>query len=85
MGGLVCNVHKNAVLRFQTVPTNPADQAKFDDQIRQLYNAPSIAESVVSDTSKAVTVCAILAQAVFSQADRQKLLDVIESLYEGYA
>lgn len=84
MGGLVCAVHRNAVLKFQTVPTSPSDAAAFDDQIRQLYNAPTIAESIVSDTTDGMTACQILAKNTFTMQDRQKLLDIVESLYKDY-
>ena len=85
MGGIICNIHRQAVLEFQTVPTDVKQLPEFDAQIRELYNAPSIAESVVNDAAdKALQVCATLAKPSFTQADREFLYGVIESLYEPY-
>lgn len=80
MGGIPCLVDRQAILRFQTVPTTPPEQAQFDEQIRRLYVA--VAQSIADDApAQAQEVCGILAQPEFSQANRQRLLDVIESLY----
>lgn len=84
MGGIVCFVHRNAVLRFQSVPTNPSLTAEFDVQIRQLYNAPGIAESLASDTTRTMEACLILAKSSFTHTDRVNLYEIIEDLYEGY-
>jgi len=55
----------------------------FDEQIRALYAAPSIAESIVQDKpDKAQKVCDTLAKPSWSTDDRTFLLDVVESLYE---
>lgn len=78
-------VHRQAVLQFQTVPTEPHEQEKFDAQIRELYNAPTIAESLVTDTPNSVlALCAILAKTSFTMEDRTALLNGIEALYPGY-
>jgi hypothetical protein len=84
MGGLPCLVDRQAILRFQSVPTAPADQAAFDSQIRQLYASPNISQAIVNDTDQAMAVCKILAQATFSQADRVKLLNTLNLLWPGY-
>jgi len=81
MGGAVCLVHRNAVLRFEEVPTSPHDLVQFDQQIRDLYNVESIAQAVV-DAGKWQDVCDALAKHAFSQSDRTMLYNVIESLYE---
>lgn len=81
MGGLVCEIHKNAVLRYQKVPTDAAGQAAFDVQIRELYNVNDVAQTIVNETTEGVAICKILMQPTFAQTDRQKLLDVINSLY----
>lgn len=82
MGGYVCMVHRNAVLKFTSVPTQPVQQAQFDEQIRHLYTL--IAQDVVNDTDQVETVCNILIKPSFTMEDRTKLLDVVESLYEPY-
>lgn len=81
MGGAVCNVHRQAVLRFTTVPTLPVPQAQFDEQIRKLYTL--VAQDVVNE-GKGMEACAILAKPHFDMADRAALLDIIEDLYEPY-
>jgi hypothetical protein len=84
VGGIPCLVDRNAILRFQSVPTDPAQQAEFDAQMRQLYVV--VAQDIADEAAmEAKAVCDILAKAAFTQEDRQKLLTVIESLYEGYA
>ena len=85
MGGIVCNVRRNAILQFQTIPTNPAEIMKFDSQMRSLYAAPDIAETIADETTKGMQVCAILAKSTWTEADRDFLLDTIESLYQGYS
>ena len=82
MGGLVCAIRRNAVLRFEEVPTKPKDIVKFDEQMRVLLAAPSIAEAIESDTTRAQEICDILSKHEFSHADRTTLLAVVESLYE---
>jgi hypothetical protein len=83
MGGLVCMVHRQAMLEFQTIPTNPQDLKKFDAQIRRLYDW--VAQDLVNDVPEQVkTVCDILAKPDFDMADRTLLLNVIESLYTPY-
>lgn len=83
MGGLVCAIHRNAVLRFEEVPTNPAQIVKFDAQMRELYNSPTIAESIVAETDVGEEVCTVLSKHEWSHADRQMLLTTIEALYES--
>lgn len=81
MGGAVCNVHRQAVLRFTSVPTVPAQQAQFDEQIRKLYTL--VAQDIVNE-GLGMQACAILAKPHFDMTDRATLLNLIESLYEPY-
>ena len=83
MGGLVCAVHRNAILRFEEVPTKHKEVVQFDEQIRDLLNVTTIAEAVVNETPKGQEVCDILSKHEFSHADRITLLAVVESLYEN--
>jgi hypothetical protein len=83
MGGLICAVHRNAVLRFEQVPTKESQTKEFDKQIRELLNVTTIADSVVNETPHGQEVCDILAKNSFTHADRQKLLDIVEHLYEA--
>jgi hypothetical protein len=80
MGGIPCLIQRNAILKYQTVPTDASNQAVFDDQMRRLYVA--VAQDIADDApSQAQSVCTILAKTAFTQDDRTTLLTVIESLY----
>lgn len=81
MGGLVCKIHRNAVLRFESVPTEPSDKMVFDKQMRELFTLQSIAEGV-ADAGHAPEVCTILEKSHFTQADRHTLFDLVEATYE---
>ena len=83
MGGLVCAVHRNAILRFEEVPTKHREVVEFDQQMRDLLNVTTIAEAVVNETQKGQEVCDILAKHEFSHVDRTTLLAVVEGLYEN--
>lgn len=84
MGGLVCAVHRNAILRFQSIPTLDSDLAQFDSQMRQLIADYSM--DLVSDntTTKVKLLCAVLAKPKFNTEDRQFMLNMVEALYEGH-
>jgi hypothetical protein len=81
MGGLVCRVHRNAVLRFDSVPTQPVAAAEFDAQVRKLFSLESIAAAVVQK-GETDSICALLGKPHFSHADRQALFDFLEEAYE---
>lgn len=81
MGGASCIVHRQATLKFDSVPTTVPEQALFDKQIRELYNW--VAQDVVNDhPDKIKSICDTLGKPTWTQADRQMLFDTIESLYE---
>lgn len=82
MGGLVCAIRRNAVLKFQAVPTSKGQVLAFDSQIRHLINAPGFAEAVAEDEAVGREVCEILAKKVFTHADRVRLLYVANEPYE---
>ena len=83
MGGLVCWARRSAILQFEIEPTNTNEIPRFDAQMRQLYAAPGIAESLVSDLpDKMKLLCDTLAKTIWTQQDRQFLLNTIEKLYE---
>ena len=82
MGGLVCNVHRNAVLEFTDIPSTPEKLKHFDAQMRQLYNTETIAIAVVTETTRGAEACAVLAKHDWSHADRVALLEIVEGLYE---
>lgn len=83
MGGLVCAIRRNAVLKFETVPAAPAQLRQFDEQMRTLLTAPGIAEAIVEETTRGQEVCDILAKPRWVHADRMTLLDIVEAIYEA--
>lgn len=85
MGGIVCEIPRKAILRFEEVPRLPGQVRQFDSQIRQLYAHPTIAQSVNDENPHgAREVCLILSKDDFTASDRATLLHVVESLYESY-
>jgi hypothetical protein len=83
MGGLLCWARRSAILQYETVPAHQDEKKKFDAQMRVLYAAPGITESLLSDANDKITlICDTLAKTVWSDTDRQFLLDTVESLYE---
>lgn len=83
MGGLLCWARRSAILLYENVPTNPHDLDKFDAQMRALIAAPGVTESLLSDKSGAMQqLCSVLAKTAWTTADRDWLLDLVESLYE---
>ena len=46
MGGAVCRIIIQSVVRAKAVPTNPAQHPEFEAQLRKCYANPVIAESV---------------------------------------
>jgi len=82
MGGIVCAIHRSAVLRFEKVPVQPTRVKAFDTQMRQLLNVTTIAEAIGENHDTAREVCFILAKPHWRPEDREKLLEVVEYLYE---
>jgi hypothetical protein len=82
VGGLACAIPRQAVLRFQEVPTLPAKVKEFDAQMRELLSITTIAGAIVAETSRGQEVCDILAKTNWTRADRVTLFDVVEDLYE---
>lgn len=85
MGGAVCRILVKATLRFDAVPTQPAELKDFDKQMREVYANPEFAQSVVNDTDDATAVCEILDKNVWGTGERQRLLHVIDEICGGYA
>lgn len=83
MGGLLCWARRSAILLFDKVPTNPHDISAFDSQMRTLIAWTGVTESLLSDKPGAMQqLCAVLGKQVWTTADREWLLDLVESLYE---
>lgn len=88
MGGLLCWARRSAILKFDKVPTDPHQKQQFDDQMGELIAAPGVTESLLSDQPGAMKqLCAVLGKVTdgkrtWTDADRDWLLDLVESLYE---
>lgn len=83
MGGIVCAIPRKAKLRFESVPTSHKEAREFDEQIRELYANPIIANAVATETTRGQEACDLLGKEEdFTHADRVALFDIVESLYE---
>lgn len=82
MGGIVCAIPRQALLRFESVPTSRKELREFDEQIRTLYSNPVIANSVATETARGQEACDILGKDEFTHTDRTTLFGIVESLYE---
>ena len=84
MGGVVCQIMVTARLRFDSVPSNPAERKAFDEQMRDVHFNPEYARAVALETDDATEVCDILGKKSWENPDRQKLLDVVNEVCGGY-
>lgn len=88
MGGLLCWARRSAILKFDKVPSDTRQLPVFDDQIADLLAATGVTESLLSDKPGAMKqLCAVLGKVkdgkhVWTDDDREWLLDLVESLYE---
>jgi hypothetical protein len=81
MGGTVCQVERNAVLEFASVPTDPALLPKFDKQLRKAFTLGEIATAITA-AGTGPQVCAILWKFDgWTLTDRTQLLDYLEALW----
>lgn len=88
MGGLACILVVRSTLTFTTVPTDPADIAKFDEQMRKVHYNAEYSQSLVNEaTDLAKTVADIMEKptATWTLADRQKLLAGVNKVCGGYS
>jgi hypothetical protein len=84
VGGIVCAIRRNAVLKFQTVPTSKGLVQAFDAQMRNLINSPGIAEAIAENEALGYEVCEILEHKVWSKPERERLLTIVNELYEHH-
>lgn len=75
-------MHRNAILRFEEIPSGPLQMKKFDAQLRELFTLESIAEAVVEGQYD-MAVCDLLAKHQWTAAERAQLFEIVEELYEG--
>lgn len=75
MGGIVCNILHNAVIK----------DPNSDEQWRTLFASADIAQTVANETGNADKLCTILAQPSFSEADKKWFQALVASLWAGYS
>lgn len=80
MGGIVCHIHRNAILRFEGVPTKEKDKEEFDAQMRKLFSQESIAKAI-EENGTYMRVCDLLALKEWKDTERQELYDFLEATY----
>ena len=81
MGGIVCHIHRNAILRFETIPTGHHDLKEFDTQLRECFKQQSVAEGIEAAGTYS-RVCELLALEKWTLAERTELYAALEALYE---
>ena len=79
---LVFQVRRFAVLKFDAVPSAKGKTMAFDQQLRNLINAPGIAEAIAENETLAEKVCELLAKKNWTRDERQFLFDAVDHLYE---
>ena len=77
MGGQVCAIIINSLVRYEEVPSNPAKRKELEAQLRQCYANPVIAERVGQDNNVAMTVCNVLEKEHLLPADLEYLLNTL--------
>jgi hypothetical protein len=85
VGGATCAIIVHALVKFQSVPTDPAQLPVFDEQMRKCLGNDTIAQAVVDDTNKAYQVCDILQKAEFTAADRAFLWGILAAYSATYS
>jgi hypothetical protein len=81
MGGIVCEIPKSAILRFDGVPADRRKLAKFDEQLRQCYAQPQIVQGI-ADAGHGYRVCKLLSKTRgWDDGERQDLYGMLIGLY----
>lgn len=82
MGGIVCQIQRNAILQYSAVPTSPKELAEFDQQLRACFATGEIALSVSQlGPTVAAQVCTALWDYPLTTADRDFLYKTLQSLW----
>jgi hypothetical protein len=80
MGGLACQVERNAALAFSAIPSDPQQFPEFDRQLRACFKLYHIVEGVVANGT-AMACCTILWDQDWTLAQRTQLYDYLEELW----
>lgn len=82
MGGIACQIERNAKLQYADIPTNPHELKQFDAQLRECFTLPHIVDSIASGSDWG-DVCELLAKPAWSDADRRELYGYLEGLWSA--
>ena len=88
MGGLACILVVRSALTFTTVPTDPPEQEKFDQQMRKILNNMGYSQSLVNEAHELAEAASDILEkpwTSWTQADRQKLLAGVNKVCGEYA
>lgn len=82
MGGIICQIQRNAILQYAAVPTDPKELKEFDDQLRACFAAGEIALAVSQlGPVAAHQVCTYLWDYPLTAQGREFLYKTLESLW----
>jgi hypothetical protein len=80
MGGIVCQIERNAILQFTAIPTDPKQLPKFDAQLRACFASGEIA-TAIETAGTGAEVCELLWKQTWSTTDRADLYGYLEALW----
>jgi hypothetical protein len=81
MGGVACQVERNAMLQYESVPTDPKELPDFDKQLRACFTLDEIAVAVETNGT-GMDVCALLWKFKgWTHADRVELLGYLNGIW----
>lgn len=80
MGGIACQIERNAMLRYSSIPTDSKDLKEFDRQLRACFTLGEIATAVEA-AGTGPQVCNLLWKPAWTTADRTELYGYLEALW----
>lgn len=80
MGGIACQVERNAMLQFSAIPTGVYELKEFDKQLRACFTLPHIVDGIEANGT-GMQVCALLWKYEWTLTDRTQLYDYLEALW----
>ena len=81
MGGIVCAIHRYAILRYESIPTGKKELKEFDLELRDCFRSSDVAKAI-EEAGKGMQVCELLKKEDWTSTEREELFDALEDLYE---
>lgn len=82
MGGIVCQIQRNAILQYSAIPADAKELQDFDAQLRQCFAGDEIALAVSQlGPSVSAQVCSALWDHPLTAEDRDFLYKTLQSLW----